>query len=114
MSRGRGSLIVFEGPDGVGKSAIATAVRDVLQQEGHQQVSVLAFPGNEAGTLGNHVYLVHHDPGRFGIRVLSPTSLQLLHVAAHVDAIEREIRPRIDQGALVFLDRFGGQRGCTA
>jgi thymidylate kinase len=37
---------------------------------------------------------------------MSPTSLQLLHVAAHVDAIETVIRPRLTRGDLVLLDRY--------
>jgi thymidylate kinase len=66
----------------------------------------LSFPGKEAGTLGQHVYELHHDPARFGISALSAASLQLLHVAAHIDAIETRIKPLLHQGETVVLDRF--------
>jgi dTMP kinase len=58
------------------------------------------------GTLGRHVYELHHDPGRFGIDRLSEASLQLLHVAAHIDAIENRIKPLLFSGSTVVLDRF--------
>jgi hypothetical protein len=37
---------------------------------------------------------------------LSPAGLQALHVAAHIDAIERQIVPRLLEGTTVILDRF--------
>jgi alpha-glutamyl/putrescinyl thymine pyrophosphorylase clade 1/Thymidylate kinase len=39
-------------------------------------------------------------------RSVSPTSLQLLHVAAHIDAIEQRILPALCAGRTVVLDRF--------
>jgi thymidylate kinase len=68
--------------------------------------SLLSFPGREPGTLGNHVYDLHHDPEKFGVKSLDPGALQLLHVAAHVDAIQTRIRPLLLAGHQVVLDRF--------
>ena len=67
---------------------------------------LFSFPGREAGTLGKHVYELHHDLARFEIRALGPVSLQLLHVAAHIDAIENRIKPLLADGTTVVLDRF--------
>lgn len=98
-------LFVFEGPDGVGKSTVIGEVEKRLHRLGERCVR-LAFPGKELGTLGLHIYDLHHQPEHFGVRSLSSLSLQLLHVAAHVDAIERRILPLLQQGRVVLLDRY--------
>lgn len=100
-----GRLVIIEGPDGVGKSTLAEGLVDKLRNLGRDVVS-LGFPGNEPGTLGKHVYRLHHAPNRFGIEQLNPTSLQVLHVAAHIDEIERVIAPSLVRGADVVLDRY--------
>lgn len=104
-SRGSGVLFVFEGPDGVGKSTLVSAASEKLVGDGVAAVAI-ALPGRKHGTLGAHVYALHHDPERFGVRRLSQESLQLLHVAAHIDAIENLIRPHIEGGEVVLLDRY--------
>lgn len=66
----------------------------------------MAFPGNEPGSLGKLVYDVHHNPISQGIKDVDPAALQMMHIAAHVDAISRRIRPLLEQGTIVLLDRF--------
>ena len=100
-----GKLYVFEGPDGVGKSTLADWFASHLRESGIRCI-LLSFPGKETGTLGKHVYELHHDPARFEIKALPPASLQLLHVAAHIDAIENRIKPLLADGTTVVLDRF--------
>ena len=102
----KGALFVFEGPDGVGKTTLVGTVHRMLSAETVRTIAQLAFPGREPGTLGNHVYQLHHDPSRFGIRSMTSASLQLLHVAAHLDAIDTLIRPRVKRGEVVLLDRY--------
>jgi dTMP kinase len=101
----RGALIVFEGPDGAGKTTIVAAYSERLRQQG-LAVTTLSFPGREPGTLGYLVYHLHHDPNRFGISEITPEALQTLHIAAHLDAIDRQIRGRIERGETVVLDRY--------
>ena len=100
-----GRLIVFEGPDGVGKSTLSSALAGMLTE-----LSVpcdhLAFPGNEEHTLGRLVYDFHHAPMQFGVDEVIPASVQMLHVAAHLDMIERRIMPALSEGRWVILDRF--------
>jgi dTMP kinase len=43
---------------------------------------------------------------QYRVSGLSSASLQLLHIAAHIDAIERRIKPTLGQGRIVILDRF--------
>lgn len=101
----RGELYVFEGFDGVGKTTLAQALADRLSSAG-SQCEYFSFPGRDPGTLGRLVYDVHHDPGKFGVAAIHPTSLQMLHVAAHLDAIAGRILPVLKAGRAVVLDRF--------
>ncbi len=100
-----GKLIVFEGPDGVGKSTLSQAVVSYLTDR-NIKCHYLAFPGRNVGTLGWHVYNIHHDHRAFGIEAIHPTSLQLLHVASHIDLIETQIKPLLQQGIWIILDRW--------
>jgi len=100
-----GRLLIVEGPDGVGKTTIASALTHRLNRL-NQPCEVLAFPGNNAGTLGKLVYGIHHDPAKYGIETLTATAAQALHVAAHLDSIEQEILPILATGRHVVLDRF--------
>jgi thymidylate kinase len=100
-----GNIYVFEGVDGAGKSTLSSAVTTRLAEEG-VRVALRSFPGRETGTLGELVYRLHHDSASMGVKSITSTALQMLHVAAHLDAIEREICPLVKSGALVLLDRY--------
>lgn len=102
----KGIVFAFEGPDGVGKTTLISAVEKRLRQTLERDVTVLSFPGRTPGTLGSHVYEVHHRPSQHGIQSLVADSLQLLHIAAHIDTIESAIRPQVEAGNIVLLDRY--------
>lgn len=98
-------LIVFEGPDGVGKSAISRKLYEFLKSSG-VDCEYLTFPGESEGSLGKHIYQLHHDSTLFGVTSMSPASLQTLHVAAHIDSIYQQIVPLLQLGKTIVLDRF--------
>ena len=100
-----GHLIVVEGPDGVGKSTLVAALVNRLRDTG-VDYHTYAFPGNEPSTLGSLVYRLHHEPQALGVVGLAPVALQTMHIAAHLDAIERVIRPRVRAGENIVLDRY--------
>lgn len=100
-----GQLFVFEGPDNVGKSSAILELSRRLTEEGITHITC-AFPGNTEGTLGKVIYEIHHNPERFGINALNPTSQQLLHIAAHIETIDGVIIPAIKEGKIVLLDRY--------
>jgi thymidylate kinase len=100
-----GKLIVFEGADEVGKTTLATLLAESLRSKGVPCESI-GFPGNKIGTLGQHVNELHHEPARFHVAHIDPTSLQFLHIAAHIDAIEQQILPALKKNRAVILDRF--------
>jgi thymidylate kinase len=101
----QGKLIVFEGPDGVGKTTISREIAKYLNEHG-EKCELMTFPGKEPGTIGNLVYDIHHNPSTYGIESLAPISKQALHIVAHLDAIERRISPSLKEGQHVLLDRF--------
>ena len=101
----KGKLFVFEGADGVGKSTISRMIADYLNEH-DIPCSYFTFPGKEKGTLGSLVYKIHHEPDKFGINSINKTSLQVMHIAAHIDIIENNIKPAIKNGRIVILDRF--------
>lgn len=103
--RKRGELFVFEGPDGVGKSTLSAEFTARLRSY-DIETEHFSFPGREEGTLGRLVYDLHHAPADFGVQAVSAISLQTMHIAAHLDAIERRILPALFAGKNVVLDRF--------
>jgi thymidylate kinase len=100
-----GKLYVFEGPDGTGKTALAKSFSKYLTSIGRKN-SYFSFPGNCSGSLGKLIYEIHHDIINIGISSINATSLQLLHVASHIDAIESKILPELLAGNSIVLDRF--------
>jgi thymidylate kinase len=100
-----GRLYVFEGVDGSGKTSLAKAFCGILTRQEHP-ACYFSFPGREQKSLGKHVYKIHHAPLSVGIGNIQPSSLQTLHIAAHIDAIESKIVPAIEDGKWVVLDRY--------
>lgn len=101
----KGAIFVFEGPDGVGKTTLLEAVRQVLVRT-ESSVLIVSFPGRDMTTLGGYIYQLHHRPVAHPIRHITPDALQVLHVAAHIDTIQSVIRPHIETGGIVLLDRY--------
>jgi thymidylate kinase len=104
-SNNKARLFVFEGLDGSGKTTLSRAFVDYLSAEG-VECKYFSYPGNEIGTIGRLVYDIHHDSKSIGVESITPTSLQILHIAAHIDAIESRILPALNSGTTVVLDRF--------
>lgn len=101
----KGYLFVFEGADGVGKTTIIEKLK--LKFDSHNRiVKTIGFPGYKKTTLGNLVYQIHINPKNINISAIDSTSLQLLHIAAHIDSINNEIIPSLERGEIVLLDRF--------
>ncbi|MGZ5539883.1 MAG: nucleotide kinase domain-containing protein [Halobacteriota archaeon] len=100
-----GKLFVFEGPDGSGKTTLSSAFVAKLEGSGIE-CEHFSFPGQESGSLGQLVYDLHHEPKEKGVHSLTPTSLQLMHIAAHLDTIESRILPALKRHRTIVLDRF--------
>jgi Thymidylate kinase len=99
-----GKIIVFEGPDGVGKTSLSNMLHSYLTNRGIA-TRLFSFPGKECSYLGSLVYDLHHLVTS-GAANVDSCSLQLLHVAAHIDLLNNHILPAINDGYCVILDRY--------
>lgn len=99
-----GNLFIFEGPDGVGKTTLVQSTVDLLRENNIPLLS-LSFPGKTLGTLGYLIDRVHHSPAELEVKQITPLAVQALHIAAHLDAIETRIKPALNDGITVLLDR---------
>lgn len=98
-------LIIFEGVDAAGKSTICGHFLSRLTSR-KLPARLFSFPGRAPHTLGQLVYTLHHDCQSVGVERLTPASLQALHIAAHLDAIESVIAPALESGETIILDRY--------
>ncbi|MDQ6803741.1 MAG: dTMP kinase [Actinomycetota bacterium] len=95
----RGRLITIEGIDGAGKTTLAAALKDSLQQRG-RNVRLLREPGGVE--VSERVRDLVKDPAvRIGGRAEA-----LLYAAARAQLVEEAVRPLLDGGSWVLLDRF--------
>jgi len=95
-----GRLFSFEGIDGAGKTTQVALLRDALQERGHRVVC-LREPGGTV--LGERIRALlldrSEDPP-------SPLAELLLFSAARAQIVATRVRPELESGAVVVLDRF--------
>src|SRR5436305_6398666 len=107
-----GRLITIEGIDGAGKTTLAEALQQEVSHRGHD-VRLLREPGGVAAA--ERVRELVKDPG---LRI-GPRAEALLYAAARAQLVEEAIKPLLERGTWVLLDRFvdsslayqGGGRG---
>lgn len=102
----KSGVYVFEGIDHVGKTSISQNVKNMLTSNVANECVYLSLPGREERTLGSLIYDIHHHQKEYFNKELNNVSMQLLHVAAHIDTIENIIRPMMNRESIILLDRF--------
>jgi dTMP kinase len=95
----RGRLIVFEGPEGAGKTTQLRLLGEWLAAQGRAYTGVRE-PGGTA--LGNEIRRMLLEPGR----AIDARAEALLFMASRAQLIAEVIQPALAQGELVLADRF--------
>ena len=98
-SIGRGRLIVFEGGEGSGKTTQLQRLSAVLAQRNIAHLCVRE-PGGTP--LGSEVRRLLLDPASD----IDPRAEALLFMASRAQLVSREVRPALERGDDVLLDRF--------
>ncbi len=94
-----GRFIVFEGPEGSGKSTQIARLTERLRRRGHQPLVTREPGGTPAGEAVRAVLL---DP-RYRIGALAEF---LMYAASRAQHVEEVIVPALEAGRVVISDRF--------
>lgn len=97
----RGRFLVFEGPEGAGKSTQIARLKGRLEALGRRPLLTREPGGTPAGEAIRKVLL---DPGH----EIEPLAEFLLYSAARAQHVNDVIRPALEQGTDVISDRFTG------
>jgi dTMP kinase len=95
----KGRFFVLDGPDGGGKTTQVAALRDYLTERG-EQVKTLREPG--ATSAGEAIRDLLLDPQTD----LIPVAEMLLYQAARAQMVDALLRPTLESGVTVLLDRY--------
>jgi dTMP kinase len=92
-------LITVEGLDGAGKTTLVAALSAALEERG-DRVVVLREPGGVE--VSERIRDLLQDPSL----EIVPRAEALLYAAARAQLVAEQLRPLLDGGATVLLDRF--------
>jgi dTMP kinase len=92
-------LITIEGIDGAGKTTLATSLADALSAHG-REVQLLREPGGVRAA--ERIRELVKDPSL----TIGARAEALLYAAARAQLVEEALRPLLDAGSWVLLDRF--------
>jgi dTMP kinase len=94
-----GKLIVFEGPEGAGKTTQLKRVAERISAAGLPCLAVREPGGTPVGDAIREILL---DPER----EITDATEALLFMASRAELTAREIRPALEKDTVVLLDRF--------
>ena len=92
-------LVTIEGIDGAGKTTLASALAARLRASG-RKVELLREPGGVV--LSERIRALVKDPSL----EVDPRAEALLYAAARAQLVASRVRPLLDDGVLVLLDRY--------
>jgi dTMP kinase len=96
----RGKFLVFDGPDGAGKSTQRELLAKVLMDAGGQVVSSRDPGGTE---IGDRIRSVLLD---YDLSIMDVNCEALLFMASRAQLVAEVIRPALAEGKTVLCDRF--------
>ena len=94
------SFIVFEGPDGSGKSTQALRLKTLFEERG-REVLMVREPGGTA--VGERVREILLDST---VEHMHTKTELLLYMASRAQLVNEVIQPALERGGLVISDRF--------
>ena len=97
----RGKFLVFDGPDGSGKSTQHKRFMNACRRAGVETVEVREPGGTEVGERIRKALLEHLDREEMSLRCE-----MLLYMASRAQLCEQVIAPALNAGKLVLADRF--------
>jgi dTMP kinase len=92
-------LITVEGLDGAGKTTLVAGLSKALEERG-ERVMVLREPGGVE--VSERIRALLKDPAL----EIDPRAEALLYAAARAQLVAQELRPLLESGTTVVLDRF--------
>jgi dTMP kinase len=99
----QGRFVVFEGPDGSGKSTQFRRLSDLAKQQGVKIFEVREPGGTPVGErIRQHIVLAKADEGL----EMSVRCEMLLYMASRAELVERKILPALRRGEMVLADRY--------
>lgn len=101
LASNTGFLLSFEGSEGCGKSTQIRLLKERLEKSGREVVVLREPGGTEIGESIRH--LLQH--AKEGHAMTSETEL-LLFAASRAQIVREKIRPLVESGVFVILDRF--------
>ncbi len=102
LSQYRGRFVVFEGPDGSGKSTQFRRLSDAAKDRGIPLCEVREPGGTPVGEKIRETLLARVQPGMD----MSLRCEMLLYMASRAELVERRIRPALKAGEMVLADRY--------
>jgi dTMP kinase len=98
-----GRFLVFEGPDGSGKSTQFRRLSELARQQGVTICEVREPGGTPVGErIRQHIVLAKADEGL----EMSVRCEMLLYMASRAELVEKKILPALNRGELVLADRY--------
>lgn len=103
LRRYAGRFLVFEGPDGSGKSTQFRRLSDACKEQGIAVCEVREPGGTPVGErIRKHILLARADEGL----EMSVRCEMLLYMASRAELVEKQIIPALGRGELVLADRY--------
>lgn len=96
----KGLLIVFEGPDGSGKTTVLEKVYKKLLQDGYDIYKFREPGGTEISEKIREIILDNEN-----IKMSSRCEA-LLYAASRAQLVEEKLRPLLEKGSIILCDRF--------
>ena len=96
----KGLFITFEGPDGSGKTTVATAVCEKLKEKGYEVIHTRE-PGGIA--ISEDIRKIILDPKNTS---MDPKTEALLYAASRRQHLVEKVFPAIKEGKIVICERF--------